>query len=260
VSVNLASPTPPAALPPTYPVKCPMSSEQLNAREAKLLLIIASDQIYWDRIHIHVPIIHQRRYMGWSRKQDKSEARKCLQLAMWTVAASTSPGQYQTLANYLYKYASQSLLNLESWDSAADEWSQMRPNDFVQIQAQLLLAFYEFKSVDFRRGWMRAGRAFRLIQLNWFYDMLSTSSSMSDWVEAEERRRTFWVAFCLDRTISLRNDAPCTFNEPVSIGAGLGYLPPPSLIRGFKVTLGLTADTISFFSTPDIRTITSTGC
>ncbi|KAH8769030.1 fungal-specific transcription factor domain-containing protein [Diaporthe sp. PMI_573] len=178
------------------------------------------DQIYWDRTHLHVPIIHQRRYMVWSRKQDKSEAQKCLQLAMWTVAASTSSGQYQTMANYLYRYASQSLLNLESWDSG-DEWSQMRPNDFSQIQAQLLLAFYEFKCVDFRRGWMRAGRAFRLIQLNWFYDMLSTSSTMSDWVEAEERRRTFWVAFCLDRTISLRNDAPCTFNEPI-------YVPLPA--------------------------------
>lgn len=162
-----------------------------------------------------MPIIHQRRYMAWSRKPDKSEAQKCLQLAMWTLAASTSPGQYQTMANYLYRYASQSLMNLESWDSG-DEWSQMRPNDFAQVQAQLLLACYEFKAVDFRRGWMRAGRAFRLIQLNWFYDMLSTSTTMSDWVEAEERRRTFWVAFCLDRTISLRNDAPCTFNEPVS--------------------------------------------
>lgn len=179
------------------------------------MLIIASDQIYWDRTHIFVPIIHQRRYLAWSRKPDKSEAQKCLQLAMWTLAASTSPGQYQTMANYLYRYASQSLLNLESWDSG-DEWSQMRPNDFAQVQAQLLLASYEFKCVDFRKGWMRAGRAFRLIQLNWFYDMLSSSSTMSDWVEAEERRRTFWVAFCLDRTISLRNDAPCTFNEPVS--------------------------------------------
>ncbi|KAK7698267.1 hypothetical protein SLS64_012733 [Diaporthe eres] len=178
------------------------------------------DQIYWDRTHTFMPIIHQRRYMAWSRKPDKSEAQKCLQLAMWTLAASASPGQYQTMANYLYRYASQSLVNLESWDSG-DEWSQMRPNDFAQVQAQLLLACYEFKAVDFRRGWMRAGRAFRLIQLNWFYDMLSTSSTMSDWVEAEERRRTFWVAFCLDRTISLRNDAPCTFNEPI-------YVPLPA--------------------------------
>ncbi|POS69897.1 all development altered-6 [Diaporthe helianthi] len=178
------------------------------------------DQIYWDWTHLHVPIIHQRRYMAWSRKQDKSGAQKCLQLAMWTLAASTSPGQYQSMANFLYRYASQSLLNLESWDSG-DEWSQMRPNDFAQVQAQLLLALYEFKCVDFRRGWMRAGRAFRLIQLNWFYDILSTSSTMSDWVEAEQRRRTFWVAFCLDRTISLRNDAPCTFNEPI-------YVPLPA--------------------------------
>ncbi|KAL1858152.1 hypothetical protein Daus18300_010033 [Diaporthe australafricana] len=174
------------------------------------------DQIYWDGTHNYVPIVHQRRYMAWSRKPDKTEAQKCLQLAMWTLAASTSPGQYQTMADYLYRYASQSLLSLEPWDSAGDDWHQMQPSDFAQVQAQLLLASYEFKSVDFRRGWMRAGRAFRLIQLNWFFDMLSTSSTLSDWVEAEERRRTFWLAFCLDRTISLRNDAPCTFNEPVS--------------------------------------------
>jgi hypothetical protein len=35
----------------------------------------------------------------------------------------------------------------------------------------------------------------------------------SEWVEVEEKRRTFWVAFCLDRFLSIRNRWPLTLIE-----------------------------------------------
>lgn len=61
------------------------------------------DQFYWDRVHVFVPIIHQRRYRTWSRHPDKSEAQKCLQSTMWALAASASTGHHQNIRDSLCK-------------------------------------------------------------------------------------------------------------------------------------------------------------
>jgi hypothetical protein len=41
-----------------------------------------------------------------------------------------------------------------------------------------------------------------------------------DWTEREERRRTFWMAFCVDRYASIGTGWPMTIDErDVSLGA-----------------------------------------
>lgn len=67
------------------------------------MIRILRDQFYWDRVHVFVPIIHQRRYRTWSRHPDKSEAQKCLQSTMWALAASASTGHHQNIRDSLCK-------------------------------------------------------------------------------------------------------------------------------------------------------------
>ena len=93
----------------------------------------------------------------------------------------------------------------------------MESTDIEQVQAWILLAIHEFMRMDYRRGWMSAGRAFRLIQLTRLYqiDVMSFTPMQTDWIETEEKRRTFWMAYSLDRFVSIRNGWPLTLSEQV---------------------------------------------
>lgn len=88
----------------------------------------------------------------------RTDAQICLQQTMWALATSAS-AESQKAGDVLYHSAVQRLEQLEA-RGGAHQLSHV-----MQVQAWLLLAFYEFIRVDFRRGWMSAGRAFRLIQL-----------------------------------------------------------------------------------------------
>lgn len=93
-----------------------------------------------------------------------------------------------------------------------------------QVQAWILITSYEFLRSSYQRAWFSAGRVFRLVQLLRLHEldnhsellqMLSASSSQEEEIGREERRRAFWVAYCLDRFISVQNGLPLTLNEEV---------------------------------------------
>lgn len=172
------------------------------------------DQFYWDRVHVFVPIIHQRRYRTWSRHADKSEAQKCLQSTMWALAASASTGHHQNIRDSLYQSSCRAVEKLASANA-----SLTRRIEY--IQAWLLLAIYEFMFQDFRRGWISAGRAFRLIQLAGYESTDAPNKGephyQPAWAEMEERRRTLWLAYCLDRLLGMRSDTPLTFTDQVLV-------------------------------------------
>ncbi|KAL2274491.1 hypothetical protein FJTKL_03162 [Diaporthe vaccinii] len=175
-----------------------------------------ADQLYWEKVHHFAPIIHQRRYISWSRRPDKSAAKTALQYSMWALAASAAPEYTQIDVDRLYRCATRALKAIENTGGAG---GLKQSNDLEQVQAQLLLSMYELKHIDFRQGWITAGCAFRLIQFGWFQDLISglnTYPASMDWTELEEKRRTFWLAYYLDRIISLRSDSSCTFGEEVS--------------------------------------------
>lgn len=148
----------------------------------------------------------------------KTEQQVCLQKSMWALATSATAQPLAT-ANVLYTEARQQLEKLEN------SWNSDHLADVVQAQAWLLLAIYEFVRVDFRRGWMSAGRAFRRIQFMKLHEIDRSDDlrSQSEWVEAEERRRTFWMAYSLDCFISLSNGSPRTFSEQVCMNANFFY-------------------------------------
>lgn len=178
--------------------------------------LVLRDQLYWEKVHHFAPIIHQRRYLSWSRRPDKSAAQTALQYSMWALAASAAPEYTQIDMDRLYHCAARALQVIENTGGPG---GLKQSDDLEQVQAQLLLSMYELKHIDFRQGWITAGCAFRLIQFGWFQDLISglnTFPASMDWTELEEKRRTFWLAYYLDRIISLRSDSSCTFGEEVS--------------------------------------------
>ncbi|KAI3396278.1 hypothetical protein diail_12360 [Diaporthe ilicicola] len=191
----------------------PVSPNDFSDVESSSPMPVDLDQLYWERVHHFAPIIHQRRYFSWSRRPDKSAAQVALQYSMWTLAASAGTDYDQLSVDRLHRCASQALQVIENTD---DPTAVKQSSDLERVQAQLLLSMYEFKHIDFRQGWLTAGCAFRLIQLGWFQDLISGLNLLPasmEWTELEEKRRTFWLAFYLDRIISLRSDSPCTFGE-----------------------------------------------
>lgn len=171
------------------------------------------DQLYFDRVHPNIPIFNQPRYLSHSRQAPTGEGtnhRLCLQYAMWTLAMALS-SQFESLRGTLYD---ETRYMLESLDMNEDDMGTVR---IEQIQAWLLLAHYEFARANYRRGWVSAGRAFRLIQLAKLHEVDSPDNIVrgEDPVLIEEKRRTFWVAYCLDRFICMKNRWPLTLIEEV---------------------------------------------
>ncbi|KAF3390939.1 Asperfuranone cluster transcription factor afoA [Talaromyces pinophilus] len=171
------------------------------------------DQTYFDRIHPIAPMLHQRRYFSWARVPGQSMSRTCLQYTMWILAASCSR-QFQSICDMLYNETRQMLEVLDTRDSDIDGL------EIEQVQAWILLVLYEVTRSHSRRGWISAGRAFRLVQLMRLFEIDGTGGILSpstteDWVTLEERRRTFWMAYLLDRFISVQNGLPLTLNEQV---------------------------------------------
>jgi hypothetical protein len=135
----------------------------------------------------------------------------CLQHAMWTLAMALS-SQFESSRETLYTETRQML---EALDMADDD---LHPVRIEQVQAWLLIAFYELARSSYRRASISAGRAFRLVQLARLHEVDSPGNAAEDEedrVVKEERRRTFWVAYCLDRLISMRSRCPLTLTEEV---------------------------------------------
>ncbi|KAL4738034.1 fungal-specific transcription factor domain-containing protein [Aspergillus similis] len=186
------------------------------------------DQLYFDRVHAFCPIIHRRRYFALVAQDSHTPAQACLQSAMRTLAAAMSAHCH--LSEHLYA-ETKALLETHSQTPAT-------PRDKVpleHIQAWLLLSHYELLRIGVHQAMLTAGRAFRLVQMARLSELdaapdrqLSPTSSSppsslapscsgmenaDSFVDAEEGRRTFWLAYCFDRLLCLQNEWPLTLQE-----------------------------------------------
>lgn len=137
----------------------------------------------------------------------------CLRYAIWTHVCSITP-KYSALRDHFYararKYAEQ------------DEMRGFGESMITVAHSQCwsLIATYEFKMMYFPRAWMSVGRATRLSQMMSLHrqdgatlDVKQAIPPPRDWTEREERRRTFWLAFCQDRYASIGTGWPMTVDE-----------------------------------------------
>ncbi len=190
--------------------------------------------LYFDRVHVFVPILRQSRFISRSKQAESTPSYVCLRYAAWTMAAALS-SQFRGISCSLY-YAT--LEKLKVFDitpptpmSRTDLGKHDEPMPAVneasyldQAQAWILIAVYEFMQNTFQRAWASAGRAIRLVQfmrLNSLdaHDVTVAASARQEDASSsaiaylEEKRRTFWMAFCLDRYSCVLGDLPLTLSE-----------------------------------------------
>ena len=171
------------------------------------------NQIYFDKIHASLPMIHMPRFLSSMDLAPHMRPAVCLRYAMWTHACAITT-KYSAYTEHFYqrarKYAEQ---------------DEMRGHGESMItlghcQAWTLLACYEFRMMYFPRAWMSIGRASRLALMMGLHrqdriglDVKQTLPPPRDWTDREERRRTFWMAYCQDRYASIGTGWPMTFDE-----------------------------------------------
>ncbi|CAG8908988.1 unnamed protein product [Penicillium egyptiacum] len=173
------------------------------------ILIRDSDDLFFERAYLFAPIINQQRYFARATRVSRtSEPFSCLQHAMRTLAASMC-SQFKAILPMLYAHTSGIL----------DAWDRNMPDQEIPIeivQAQLLLALYRILKEDPRKGWSSAGRCFHLVHRAKLDQIDSPSTRrvcrLSE-VEVEERRRTFWTAYALDRYANLVHELPLALND-----------------------------------------------
>ncbi|OGE49619.1 hypothetical protein PENARI_c020G06003 [Penicillium arizonense] len=201
-----------------------MSFAPTTAPEIEISDIIEADldQLYFDRVHPVAPMLHQGRYLTWSQHCYKAEPYSGLQAAMWALAAAAS-AHLQHMRESLYLCARSKLEALDNQIDCASAAS------LQSAQGWLLLTHYEFRYMDYSRAWITAGRAFRIIQLMKLHEIDRFHTTALDlafteaWAEIEEKRRTFWLAYCLDRFLNISDQWPLTLHEePLWI-----FLPAP---------------------------------
>lgn len=170
-------------------------------------------QIYFTKIHPSLPIIHRPRYLAAMNLAPHMRPPVCLRYIMWCLAASVTD-KFDALQEHFYhrarKYA---------------QMDEMKGHGESTItlghcQTWILMGTYEFKQMYFPRAWLSAGRAVRLAQMMQLHrldgqglDVKQCLPPPRDWTEREERRRTFWMAFCIDRYASIGTGWPMTIDE-----------------------------------------------
>lgn len=170
-------------------------------------------QIYFDKIHPSLPMVHKLRYLAAMNLAPNQRPPVCLRYAMWTLACSVTD-KYNSLKDHFYqrarKYVEQDYLKGHGEHMIS----------VAHAQTHILLASYEFKMMFFPRAWMSTGSAVRLTQMMGLHrldgaglDVKQCLPPPRDWTEREERRRTFWMAFCEDRYASIGTGWPMTFDE-----------------------------------------------
>lgn len=168
-------------------------------------------QLFLDRVHPNIPIVDRSKLH--EKTGDVSEARQCRECLLDTIYmfAAAFSSQFSSIEHALYGSTRSALERLEAHGTDAEICH------IEHVQAWILTTYYEFSRMRYRRGWLSAGRVFRLVQLAKFSDLDGPGRAAlqdgSDAAALEEKRRTFWAAYCLDRLISLSGDGPSTFDE-----------------------------------------------
>ncbi|CAG9955516.1 unnamed protein product [Clonostachys rosea f. rosea IK726] len=171
------------------------------------------NQLYFDRVHPSIPVVHQRRFMGRTKSDETLSSSRCLQYAMWTLSTLFS-AQFHDLTETIHLEAKKLL------DGLIACYDRDSSGDTQLVQASVLVTICESVRAHHQQAWMSAGRSFRLVQGMRFHEIDKprvddSISSQLDTTETEERRRTFWAAYLLDHLFSMRNDWPITLSEHV---------------------------------------------
>jgi len=171
--------------------------------------------VYFAHVHPWLPILHRPTFLAAFRTGPPKRLHLIL-LAMVAISVrySTDPQLSHTGAREQYASEARQIIVLETLDRSSLEG----------LQALIILAIHTIGIGQGPRSWSIVGMATRLAsQLGISVDNNTTGPQPSTlqvkllpqpttWTEAEERRRTFWAAFILDRFSSFGTGWNTTYN------------------------------------------------
>ncbi|KAF2428907.1 hypothetical protein EJ08DRAFT_591817, partial [Tothia fuscella] len=170
-------------------------------------------RIFFEKIYPSCPILHRGRYLAACNLSPQMRPSIALRYAMWCNAASATD-KYEALAEHFY---------LRSRKYAQIDEMKGHGESIISIQhcqTWVFLTLYEFKNMYFPRAWQSTGRGVRMAQMLGLQrvdgaglDVKQCLPPPKDWIEREECRRTFWLAFCEDRYASVGTGWPMTIDE-----------------------------------------------
>ncbi|KAK3348734.1 binuclear zinc transcription factor [Lasiosphaeria hispida] len=169
--------------------------------------------IYFDELHHTMPMLQKSRYLASLRLPQHVRPSMCLQYAVMALAAAVSDA-HSSMAMPLYQLAR---TNAESDEmkGQGDHFSTV-----AHAQCWTLIANFEAQHQIHARASASLSRGLRIAQMLGLHQLddpnqsrPSTLPSPIDWCEMEERRRTWWVIFCLDRFVNAITGWPTLINE-----------------------------------------------
>lgn len=182
------------------------------------------DQVFFDRVHPVLPLFYRRSCHGWLNQMEPlpGTARACLRSAMRTIAAAMSAPSVR-FCDQLY---AETQRLLEDYSGTSKETIELE-----YIQVWLLLGFYELLRVGEKQAMLTAARCSRLVLMARLFEIdapgldaanaahISPPTPQQEPHEddsfcvSEEKRRTFWLAYCLDCFLCSRHEYPPMMQE-----------------------------------------------
>lgn len=136
-----------------------------------------------------------------------------LRYSVWALAANMSQ-KYQAHKDIFYRRA-RKYAEIDEMRGMGEAYVTV-----AHCQCWILNATHEFQHMYFPRAWSSVGRAVRLAMMMGFnridgagMDVKQVLPPPRDWTEREERRRTFWMAYCIDRYASMGTGWPLAVDE-----------------------------------------------
>ncbi|KAL8766802.1 MAG: hypothetical protein Q9209_006541 [Squamulea sp. 1 TL-2023] len=171
------------------------------------------NEIYFQKIHPSMPMLHPYRYRASMGLAPHMRPSVCLRYAMWCLAATLSD-RYQNHQEVFYRRA-RKYAEIDEMKGLGEAHVSV-----AHCQSWVLICTYEFQMMFFPRAWSSVGRAVRLAMMMGLnrldgvgLDVKQVLPPIRDWTEGEERRRTFWMAYCVDKYASMGTGWPMAVDE-----------------------------------------------
>ncbi|CAG8962358.1 hypothetical protein HYFRA_00014155 [Hymenoscyphus fraxineus] len=203
--------------PQTLSVEEPLSQELISLGLDEPLppayVIDELHEIYFEKHHPSIPMMHKYRYLASLDRAPNMRPPICLRYAIWATAANLTD-EYSIYEDVFYKRARKYI------DAAEMKGHGETFVSLYHAQTWGLIAHYEAKKTYFSRSWMSTGRMARMVHMLGLHRLDGDASNAQqilppprDFIESEERRRTFWAAFYGDRWASSGTGWPMIFDE-----------------------------------------------
>ncbi|KAH7176880.1 fungal-specific transcription factor domain-containing protein [Dactylonectria macrodidyma] len=163
-------------------------------------------------VHTYFSQVHNRPYSFFHRatfeqKLDSGAVPKCLIFAILALAVRFSDAPY--FAGRAHEASS--AYSRQSWLCVIEDHLSVDDNlDLPVIQTVTLLAIVDYTAGRTSSGWLRLGLAIRLSQ---DADLISEPPDHLAATEREERRRSFWSIYLVDKLMSCARSRPATISD-----------------------------------------------